>query len=141
MKTDISIIGAGLAGSIAAIRFSQMGYKIICIDHSNQGEQITDLRSTALLLPSISLLKNCGIWDPLEIMATPLSAMKICDASDEKNIKNIVFNSSEIGEKYFGYNIKNQILHQHLMQLILENKNITMINNDEFAKILISTKK
>ena len=58
METDITIIGAGLAGSIAAIKFSQMGYKIICVDYNNQDKKIIDFRSTALLLPSISLLKN-----------------------------------------------------------------------------------
>ena len=139
METDITIIGAGLAGSIAAIKFSQMGYKIICVDYNNQDKKIIDFRSTALLLSSISLLKNCGVWDSLEVTASPLVGIKICDVSDEKNIKNIEFKSSEIGEKYFGFNIKNQTLHRHLNQFIIADKNITMVNNDEFVNVKFRT--
>ena len=139
METDITIIGAGLAGSIAAIKFSQMGYKIICVDYNNQDEKVIDFRSTALLLPSILLLKNCEVWDSLEVTASPLLAIKICDVSDEKNITNIEFKSSEIGEKYFGYNIKNQTLHKHLNQFLIADKNITMVNNDEFVNVKFRT--
>jgi 2-octaprenyl-6-methoxyphenol hydroxylase len=68
-----------------------------------------------------------------------LLAIKICDLSDENNIKNIEFKSSEIGEKYFGCNIRNQTLHNHLNQLLLENENITMIDNDKFVNVKFRT--
>ena len=36
MKTDVTIVGAGLAGLIASIQFSQIGYNVACIDYKGE---------------------------------------------------------------------------------------------------------
>ena len=69
MKTDITIVGAGLAGLIASIKFSQMGYKVICIDFEGEKNRKNDIRSTALLLPSIKFLDELGIWTQIKSYA------------------------------------------------------------------------
>ena len=55
MKTDVTIVGAGLAGLIASIQFSQIGYNVACIDYKGEKNKKSDMRSTALILPSINL--------------------------------------------------------------------------------------
>ena len=79
MEADITIIGGGLAGLIAAIKYSQMGFRIICVDVNFGAGKVNDFRSTALLLPSIQLLKDCNLWQLLEEEGSPLSAIKIFD--------------------------------------------------------------
>ena len=63
MKTDVTIVGAGLAGLIASIQLSHIGYNVVCIDYEGEKGKKNDLRSTALLLPSINLLKAFGVWE------------------------------------------------------------------------------
>ena len=103
METDITIVGAGLAGLIASIKFSQMGYKVICVDFEGAKAKKKDLRSTALLLPSIKLLKELGAWTQIKSSAAPIRAMQISDLSNEKHIHKLEFHANEIGEEAFGY--------------------------------------
>ena len=53
MEADITIIGGGLAGLIAAIKYSQMGYQIICVDSNFGTGKMSDFRSiyTKILHP------------------------------------------------------------------------------------------
>lgn len=139
MEADITIIGGGLAGLIAAIKYSQMGFRIICVDVNFGAGKVNDFRSTALLLPSIQLLKDCNLWQLLEEEGSPLSAIKIFDVSSANNEKNIEFNASEIGEEYFGYNVANQNLFKILKNTATEDDNIKLITNDEFIDIKTRT--
>ena len=91
MKTDVTIVGAGLAGLIASIQFSQIGYNVACIDYKGEKDKKSDMRSTALLLPSINLLKTFGVWEQIKVNACPLQAMRIRDLSDEKTLLKLNF--------------------------------------------------
>ena len=103
--TDYTAIvsGAGPAGLAAAILLAQDGVKTALI-----GPPTTeDLRTTALMQPSIQLLKFIGIW-PGEIAGhcAPLKRLHIVD--DTGNLVSapkIEFVASELGLEEFGFNI------------------------------------
>ena len=139
MKTDVTIVGAGLAGLIASIQFSQIGYNVACIDYKGEKDKKSDMRSTALLLPSINLLKTFGVWGQIKVNACPLQAMRIRDLSDEKNIAEVKFHAKEIGEEQFGYNVPNQNLYNNLVTFLNKTKNIKVIHNDKFMNVRTRT--
>ena len=139
MKTDVTIVGAGLAGLIASIQFSQIGYNVACIDYKGEKDKKSDMRSTALLLPSINLLKTFGVWEQIKVNACSLQAMRIRDLSDEKNIAEVKFHAKEIGEEQFGYNVPNQNLYNNLVTFLNKTKNIKVIHNDKFMNVRTRT--
>jgi len=139
MKTDVTIVGAGLAGLIASIQLSHIGYNVVCIDYEGEKGKKNDLRSTALLLPSINLLKAFGVWEQIKINACPMQSMRIRDLSDEKNITEVKFHAQEIAEEEFGYNVQNQTLYNNLVTFLKQSKNITVIHNDKFMNVRTRT--
>ena len=139
MKTDITIVGAGLAGLIASIKFSQMGYKVICIDFEGEKNRKNDIRSTALLLPSINFLDELGAWTQIKSYAAPLRAMRITDISNEQKIHELEFHANEIGEEAFGYNVQNQTLYNNLASFSKKCNNFDFIHNDKFINVRTRT--
>ena len=97
------VSGAGPAGLAAAILLAQDGVKTALIGPP----AAEDLRTTALMQPSIQLLKFIGIW-PGEIAeySAPLKRLHIVD--DTGNLVSapkIEFVASELGMAEFGFNI------------------------------------
>ncbi|MFS4439194.1 FAD-dependent monooxygenase [Paracoccaceae bacterium GXU_MW_L88] len=118
IETDILICGAGPAGRIAAAAFHAEGFDVTLAD-PNAAPPPGDLRSTAFLAPSVGLLKRAGLWDRLAPIAAPLDEMRIIDAGGAENIRrtDAQFDSGEIGDEPFGWNIPNKVLKEALTDL------------------------
>lgn len=112
---DIVIIGAGLAGSLAAIAFARGGHRVALI---GPRPAIADGRTTALMDQSIEYLKALGLWDEVAPLAAPLVAIHIVDATKRLlRAPAVNFRAAEVGLEAFGYNIPNapflEILEKH----------------------------
>ncbi len=102
---DIAVVGAGLAGSLAAIALADSGYRVALIGPEPQS---TDGRTTALMDQSIDYLKKLGLWDQVEPLTAPLSTMRILDGTNRLlRAPTVNFRASEVGLTAFGYNIPN----------------------------------
>ena len=103
--TDYTAIisGAGPAGLAAAILLAQDGVKTALVGPP----AAEDLRTTALMQPSIQLLKFIGIWPgEIAVHCAPLKRLHIVD--DTGNLVSapkIEFVASELGLEEFGFNI------------------------------------
>ena len=133
LETDIFIAGAGLAGSIAALSFSKTGRNVVITDpfsHSDNAQ--LDYRTTAYLQPSKLFLERLGVWETIEDSAMPLEIMKIIDASEAQNGDKIKsqkeFNSAEISDSPFGWNVKNSLMRAELKRLIDRQSNCELID-------------
>ena len=133
LETDIFIAGAGLAGSIAALSFSKTGRNVVITDpfsHSDNAQ--LDYRTTAYLQPSKLFLERLGVWETIEDSAMPLEIMKIIDASGAQNGDKIKsqkeFNSAEISDSPFGWNVKNSLMQAELKRLIDRQSNCELID-------------
>ena len=133
LETDIFIAGAGLAGSIAALSFSKTGRNVVITDpfsHSDNAQ--LDYRTTAYLQPSKLFLERLGVWETIEDSAMPLEIMKIIDASGAQNGDKIKsqkeFNSAEISDSPFGWNVKNSLMRAELKRLIDRQSNCELID-------------
>lgn len=108
--TDVLVCGGGIAGLAAAAAFASAGFSVICVDPAPEGA--ADLRSTALLQPSVALLQEAGLWPELAPHAAPLQTMRIIDAGGATAEPRLVraFNAAEISDQPFGWNLPNAVL-------------------------------
>ncbi|WLR94202.1 UbiH/UbiF family hydroxylase [Shinella zoogloeoides] len=102
---DIAVVGAGLAGSLAALAFAESGRSVVLIAPPARAG---DGRTTALMDQSIAFLKTLGLWDEIARHAAALETMQIVDGTSRLlRAPPVAFRSSEVGLDAFGYNIPN----------------------------------
>ncbi|WP_313526940.1 UbiH/UbiF family hydroxylase [Shinella sp.] len=102
---DIAIVGAGLAGSLAALAFADSGRSVALIAPP---ARTGDGRTTALMDQSIAFLKVLGLWDDIAPHAAALETMQILDGTVRLlRAPPVAFRSGEVGLAAFGYNIPN----------------------------------
>ena len=76
---EIAVIGAGLAGSLAALAFADTGRSVALIAPA-AGR--ADGRTTALMEQSLELVRELGLWQAVAPLAAPLSTMRIIDGTN-----------------------------------------------------------
>ncbi|MDA0361511.1 MAG: FAD-dependent monooxygenase [Proteobacteria bacterium] len=144
-KCEILVCGGGIAGLLAANIFASKNYKVICVDPSDLLSTVdqsdTDFRSTAFLQPSIELLQDANIWRNLLPFATPLKIMRIIDAGGPDGRPRTVkeFDSSEISEKPFGWNLQNHKIRHELYAKLQSLPNVEIRHDQKLVKILTRT--
>ena len=138
---DIVICGGGLSGLISTIVFGKKGYKVLCVEPSdNKGGLIEDFRSTALLQKSVEIMDRFSLWTDLMPHASPLKIMRIIDMGENK-IQNIAhdFKSSDISDLPFGWNIPNSIIKNSLTKKIESIPNAEIRYNSRLNEIFTRT--
>lgn len=132
IKTDILVVGGGVAGLCATSAFANAGFKTLCVDPvppiTTQNAEGADIRSTAFLLPAVELLKNAGLWDRLAEHAAPLRIMRIVDAGGDAGIirEQADFDAHDIDQDAFGYNLPNWLLRREMVAQIESHPNATL---------------
>jgi 2-octaprenyl-6-methoxyphenol hydroxylase len=105
LSCEVLVVGAGLAGLVAAIGFERAGFDVILC---GSVEQSANGRTVALFDSSIHLLKALGLWEAIEPRAAPLRALRIVDDTGALwSAPPIEFRAGEIGLEAFGWNIEN----------------------------------
>ncbi|MCT4559649.1 MAG: UbiH/UbiF family hydroxylase [Pelagimonas sp.] len=133
MNADIVISGGGIAGLTAAAAFADKGFEVLCVDPTppvmGREEAGSDLRTTAFLQPSQILLDEAGLWDRLAEHAMPLDVMRIVDAGGTLPEPRVVkeFESSDISEKPFGWNLPNWLLRREIVAHLEGMANFTFL--------------
>ena len=107
-RCDVVVVGAGLAGLVAAIGFARAGFSVVCCgaaDRLGQG------RTVALLDRSIAFLDRLDVWREIQPLGAPLRALRIIDDTGSLfPSRPIEFRAAEIGLDAFGWNIENAAL-------------------------------
>lgn len=124
---DIAIVGAGLAGSLAALALSDSGRSVALIAPPARA---SDGRTTALMDQSIAFLKVLGLWDDIAPHAAALETMQILDGTVRLlRAPPVAFRSGEVGLAAFGYNIPNAPFIDVLDARIAANGDIVRLPN------------
>ncbi|MFT4159408.1 UbiH/UbiF family hydroxylase [Shinella sp.] len=124
---DIAIVGAGLAGSLAALALSDSGRTVALIAPPTR---VADGRTTALMDQSIAFLKTLALWDAIAPHAAALETMQILDGTTRLlRAPPVAFRSGEVGLDAFGYNIPNLPFLKALDERIAAQGNIARLEN------------
>jgi 2-octaprenyl-6-methoxyphenol hydroxylase len=130
LETDIVISGGGVAGLTAAAAFGTAGFRVTCVDPAppvTTAEAAgADLRSTAFLQPSVSVLKEAGLWHRLAPHAAALQIMRIIDAGGAEPTPRLIkdFDASDVSDLPFGWNLPNWLLRREMVARLAELPNV-----------------
>lgn len=133
-KTDILISGGGVAGLAAACAFGSAGFSVTIVDPTppvTDGEaEGADLRTTAFLQPSRSVLERAGLWEKLAPQASALQVMQIIDAGGSEPIARVqkAFDANDISDAPFGWNLPNWLLRREFLARIRELDTVTFLS-------------
>ncbi len=118
---DVLISGGGMAGLAAAAGFGSLGLSVLCVDPAAPVTEAeaegADLRTTALLQPSVQLLRRIGLWNRLAPHATALQVMRIVDAGGATPEPRIThdFDAADVSDQPFGWNLPNWLLRREML--------------------------
>lgn len=116
---DILVVGGGITGLLAAVSLAEVGFEVACVDaQPPQPEKAPELdgRTTALLQGAVRALSACGVWPLCIEAAEGLWVMRIIDESaGGDDPRTAVFDSRELDEAPFGYNVPNATLRNALI--------------------------
>ncbi|MBY7649570.1 MAG: 2-octaprenyl-6-methoxyphenyl hydroxylase [Candidatus Liberibacter europaeus] len=116
---DVIVVGSGLVGSVFALGVAKQGFSTALVSPSSD---FKDFRTTMLMDEGICFLKDMGLWDSINHVATPVSAIKLIDITDGFiTSPDAIFRSDEIGLDVFGYNFPNHVLMDILKKEIYQN--------------------
>ncbi|MRX50867.1 UbiH/UbiF family hydroxylase [Paracoccus sp. S-4012] len=110
---EVLVAGGGPAGLIATAAFGTAGRRVLCVDPAppvtDEAAGSADLRSTAFLTPSLSVLRAAGLWEDFAPHSMPLEVMRIVDAggAEAKPRLTCDFDSADLSSEPFGWNIPN----------------------------------
>lgn len=135
MKTEVLIIGGGIAGLALANLLGKAGLEIVLVEkRAFPVTENTDHfgRTAALMGSSVNILKALEVWDELEKRTAPLETMRIIDDGNPTiDPIQIDFPAKDAGLDYFGHNIPNNMLHAILSDKAMAMKNIKIISPAE----------
>ena len=119
--SQVQIVGGGLAGLSLAAALGTAGITTLLIDMEPEPldtpfEEANDNRTTALIQNSINFLKACDAWEGCEDYATALTVMRIVNLprGPQKYPNSTDFDSREIENSPFGFNVPNAVLRRVL---------------------------
>lgn len=79
LEADVVIIGAGLVGTALTLLLDDTALRVVQVE-ANPEPVTTDPRPFALALSSLKLLRQCGVWQRLEPISTPVQAIDVLQA-------------------------------------------------------------
>lgn len=125
-RVDVLVSGGGLAGLAAAAAFGTAGYSVLCVDPAApvvaERDPGADMRTTAFLQPSLSVLRAAGLWARIEPHAMPLQIMRIIDAGGEtpEPRAHHDFDAADVSDQPFGWNLPNWLLRREFVARLEE---------------------
>ncbi|HPD82353.1 MAG TPA: FAD-dependent monooxygenase [Alphaproteobacteria bacterium] len=145
MKTEVLIIGGGIAGLTLGCFLGQTGLSVGIVEPRNLPlEEKTEYfgRTAALMGASVNILKSLGLWEDLAARTASLNTMRIIDDSNPAiEPVQIDFPAREISRQNFGHNIPNFMLHVALAQKISTMKNVSFYIPDSLENYRVENNK
>jgi 2-octaprenyl-6-methoxyphenol hydroxylase len=127
LAADIVVAGTGPAGLAAALLAAEAGFSVAL---AGPAPDVSDARTTALMLPSLALLDGYGLTGRVRAAASPLRTMRIVDATKRLIRAPVVaFQAAEIGVEAFAWNIPNRVLNGTLGDLVSTMPAITWLKS------------
>lgn len=82
VRTEVVVLGGGLAGLTLAAALATAGVPVVCIDRDSPDRQAADdfdIRTTAVAYGSMRVLEAAGVWRHLADAAGPILDIRVAD--------------------------------------------------------------
>ena len=141
LDADITVIGAGLVGSLFANFAADAGFKVIIVDKSSHQDFIKtnfDGRASAISFGNKQLLEVNNLWKSISKHAQPILEIRV---SEENSNSFLHFNHSDIGPDPLGYMVENRYLRKAFFESINKKENIQLLDEHEITDLSTSNGK
>jgi len=123
---DTIVVGAGLAGCIAALALARSGNSVCLVDAMPSQELAhpgRDGRTTAIAAACADFLLQLGVWQTLAPQAEPIRAIRISDDSAKQFVH---FDAHKAGRDALGYIIDNGLFRQTVLAALQRESRLTL---------------
>ncbi|MEM9678072.1 MAG: UbiH/UbiF family hydroxylase [Pseudomonadota bacterium] len=131
-RFDIAVVGGGLVGLVTTLALASAARETgrqTAIALIAPAPHQTDMRTTAMLMPTIEALKNLNLWDALEVKTAALKTMRLIDGSKRLIRAPVVdFKSTEVGLDAFGYNVPNADFNAMMRERLANEPSVTVFD-------------
>src|SRR5262245_11498461 len=136
-EAEIAVLGAGLAGLAAAAVLSRMGFDVILAAPAfDPASAAADTRSSALLPPSLQLLKNLNVWNACAPHSAPLLGVRIIDdRGGLVRAPEVLLEAAEIGRPDLGANVPNASLSTALNAALASSPHLTRLTTAKVTAV------
>ncbi len=101
------MVGGGLAGLVTAYAVAKAGLETIHLAPAAP----PDHRTSALMVPSVKILRDLGLVEDPDDLGEPLRKIRIIDATNRLiRAPEALFDSADVNESAFGWNFANQAM-------------------------------
>lgn len=136
-ETDILVVGAGLAGRVAALMLARAGWHVVLADRGPVRMPDTpDPRTTAVMASSFPALDALGLRTALAPASAPLRVMRIVDAAGAGKPVVADFAASDIGLDAFALNIPNEPFRDALGRLMGDAPTLRVIEHAPLTALI-----
>ena len=135
--TDVTIVGAGIAGLSLALALSRKNFTVNLLDsrelnYQSSHDDLNLNRVVALNHSSIKILDNLKVWDKIKPSVGSYKKMYIYEQDE---VGSISFSADELGLSKLGYIVSNDIIINTLLGQALEEENINIHLNQTVKKL------
>lgn len=135
MKTDITIIGAGLVGMTAACALAQLGLDVVVIDSADLDEarkKESDGRTCAIAAGSAKFFEEIGVWEDMRQHAGEIRDIRVTDGNSSIFLH---YDHALIGTEPMGYIVQNYHLREALFKKAASLPNIKIIAPARYSDV------
>ena len=127
IKSNITLVGGGLIGAIAAYSLSKLGYDVVILEQKPKfnNKKILDKRTTAISEGAKKFLEEIQIWKQISYHSEPIKKIQIID----RNQSNKIYFDNQRRNSNLGYIVKNEFILGSLYKKLQKQKNVKIFNN------------
>ncbi|MBF7072084.1 FAD-dependent monooxygenase [Glaciecola sp. MH2013] len=138
INSDVTIVGAGIAGQTLALALAQQDFSVVVIDANRVEQPLTDsfsARVSALSKASEQIFKNLGVWPHIR-RAQPYTGMQVWE---DQAFGKIAFSAIESNLDNLGHIVENSCITNALFEAgqsqrslqVLQQQKIMSVNKGE----------
>ena len=135
MEYQVSIVGGGVCGALAALYLGKSGIKVSLVDRGDPSVKFEDPfvgRTTSLNLFSIGSFREVGVWQEIKKNAKEFQEIYVWDSEGSSSIS---FNSSEISRGDLGVIVHNQIILESIYSELKKISDVNLFTEENLMEI------
>jgi 2-octaprenyl-6-methoxyphenol hydroxylase len=114
-RTDVVIVGAGMAGLSLAAALASVGIRVAVVDRAPRRD-LTDLafdgRTAAIAYGCRRIFEGIGVWDAMAPHAEPILDIRVTDGDSPLFVH---YDHREVGDEPLGHIVENRVIREALL--------------------------